>query len=416
MQQRYYRDQFPIFHQHRSGQSLVYFDTAATAQKPSCVLDKLLECYTQYYANVHRGVHPLHERATEELEQSRQVVARFLGARPFDPYEELSEIIFTSGTTMGINLVARAWGAQNLHQGDEILLTPLEHHANIVPWQRIAAERRASVRYLPLTHDGQIDLNQLDRYITSRTKLVGITGMSNVLGTVPPVEPIVHAAHAMGAVVLLDAAQSVAHQPIDVQALDVDFLVFSGHKLYGPSGIGVLYGKLELLDRMEPFLSGGNMIEFVDWQHSTYKRPPFRFEAGTLPIAEAIALRAAIEFVEQIGWEQITQHEFILLRECHQLLESTPGVTVYGPPVDQKGAIVSFTVDGIPAHDLATALAEYGIALRASHHCAMLLHRWLNVDATARISFGIYNTTDELNILNDALRATQKFFRRRRPE
>lgn len=412
------RGEFPLLLNTAHGdRPLIYFDTGATAQKPQAVIDKITECYEHYNANVHRGVHPLHERITAELEASRKKVATFLNTRPLDELElldDVSEILFTSGTTMGINLVAQAWGRQFLLAGDEILLNRLEHHANIVPWQMIAAEKGAKIVWCPLTVDGRFDLDQFDRLLTHRTKMVAVTAMSNVLGTLPPVGEIVRRAHAVGAKVLVDAAQSAPHTPIDVQAWDADFVVFSGHKLYGPTGIGVLYGKLELLDAMGPFLGGGNMIDEVFDDYSTYKRPPFKFEAGTLPIAEAIALGTAVDRVQAWGWDIIHQQERALLEACHQRLEAIPGVTIYGPSVADKGAIVSFTVEGLPAHDLGTSLAQRGIAVRASHHCAKPLHKWLGVDATTRASFAVYNTVAEVDALADAIVSTQQMFFRRR--
>ncbi len=412
------RGEFPLLTNTAGGdRPLIYLDTGATAQKPQAVIDKITECYEHFNANVHRGVHPLHERITAELEASRKKIAAFLNTRPLDELDlldDVSEIIFTSGTTMGINLVAQSWGRQFLKPGDEILLNPLEHHANIVPWQMIAAATGAKIVWCPLTADGRFDLDQFDKLLSRRTKMVAVTAMSNVLGTLPPVGEIVRRAHAVGAKVLIDAAQSAPHAPIDVQAWDADFAVFSGHKLYGPTGIGVLYGKLELLDEMGPFLGGGNMIDEVFDDHSTYKRPPFKFEAGTLPIAEAIALGTAIDCVQAWGWDVIHRQEQALLEACHERLEVIPGVTIYGPSVAHKGAIVSFTVEGIPAHDLGTSLAQRGIAVRASHHCAKPLHKCLGVDATTRASFAAYNTLAEVDALAEAIVNTQQMFFRRR--
>lgn len=409
------RRDFPMLQQRvADGRPLIYLDTGATAQKPQVVIDKLTECLEQYNANVHRGVHALHERVTAELEAARAKIGAFLNVRELDELDQLddvSEIIFTSGTTMSINLVAQAWGRNQLRPGDEILLNPLEHHANIVPWQMVTAATGAVIRWLPLTATGELDVDQLDAFLTRRTKMVAITAMSNVLGTITPIREIIARAHAVGALVLVDGAQSVPHMPTDVQALDVDFLAFSGHKLYGPTGIGVLYGKLEHLEAMSPFLGGGNMIDEVFDDHSTYKRPPFKFEAGTLPIAEAIGLGAAIDYVQSIGWTAIHEQERQLLAACHAALAEIPGVTIHGPDISRKGAIVSFTVDGVPAHDLGTNLARHGIAIRASHHCAKPLHRWLNVDATARASFAFYNTVEEVQALAEAIRQARRTFR-----
>ncbi|MBI1345602.1 SufS family cysteine desulfurase [bacterium] len=409
------RRDFPMLQQRiADGRPLIYLDTGATAQKPQAVINKITECLEQYNANVHRGVHALHERVTGELEAARAKIGAFLNVRELDELDQLddvSEVIFTSGTTMSINLVAQAWGRNHLSPGEEILLNSLEHHANIVPWQMVAAATGAVIRWLPLTTTGELDLEQLDAFLTRRTKMVALTAMSNVLGTITPVREIITRAHDVGALVLVDGAQSVPHMPTDAQALDADFLAFSGHKLYGPTGIGVLYGKLEHLEAMSPFLGGGNMIDDVFDDHSTYKRPPFKFEAGTLPIAEAIGLGAAIDYVQSIGWTAIHEQERQLLTACHAELSKIPGVTIHGPDIGHKGAIVSFTVDGVPAHDLGTNLARHGIAIRASHHCAKPLHRWLNVDATARASFAFYNTVEEVQALAEAIRQARKTFR-----
>lgn len=407
------RRDFPILRQRVAGDKpLVYLDTAATSQKPQAVIDKLVECYTQYNANVHRGVHPFHERVTAELEQARRKIAAFIGARAFDEFDDLNEVIFTSGATMAINLVAHAWGRQFLRPGDEILLNVLEHHANLVPWQIVAAETGAVLRWIPLTPDGRLDLTALDEVLTRKTRLVAVTAMSNVLGTITPIAELARRAHDVGALILVDGAQSVPHQPIHVQQLGIDFLAFSGHKLYGPTGIGVLYGRLELLDAMRPFLAGGNMIDEVFPDHSTYKRPPFKFEAGTLPIAEAIGLGAAVDYVHALGWEAIERQERDLLVACTERLQAIDGLRIYGPAVEHKGAIVSFTVEGVPAHDLGTILGQHGVAIRASHHCAKLLHGWLGVDATARASFAFYNTVEEIDTLVAALHAARRVFHR----
>jgi cysteine desulfurase/selenocysteine lyase len=405
------RRDFPLLSQRLAdGRPLVYLDTAATAQKPQCVIDKVVECYREYNANVHRGVHPLHERVTQELENARRKLARFIGAREFDEYDDLSEVIFTSGATMSINLVAHGWGRKFLRPGDEILLNLMEHHANLVPWQQAAQATGAVLKFIPLTPDGQLDLARLDDVLTHRTKLVAVTGMSNVLGTLPPVAELAQRAHGVGALILVDGAQSVPHLPVNVRELDIDFLAFSGHKLYGPTGVGVLWGRLELLDAMNPFLTGGNMIDEVFAERSTFKRPPFRFEAGTLPIAEAIGLGAAVDYLAQLGFEAVAQQEHQLLVRCHERLEEIAGVRIIGPAPSAKGAIVSFTVEGVPAHDMGTFLAMHGVAVRASHHCTMPLHAWLNVDATTRASFAFYNTLEEVDALADAIRAAQRKF------
>ncbi|NQV28733.1 MAG: SufS family cysteine desulfurase [Rhodopirellula sp.] len=404
------RRDFPILNRlleqgrHRKGRLPAFLDSAASAQKPACVIEKEREVEEQYFANAYRGVYYFGERIDEELEASRERVRQLLNAESSD------EIVFTSGTTMSINMVARAWGAKFLHPGDEVLITDMEHHANIVPWQMICQERGATLRWLPLTDDLRLDLSQLDEYLTSKTKLVAVTSMSNVLGTINPVHEIAQRAHAVGAKILVDAAQSIPHGPIDVRGAEeggdgreIDFLAFSGHKLFGPTGIGVLYGREELLREMNPFLGGGHMIRRVFKDHSEWADPPAKFEAGTIPIVQAIALGAAIDYVERLGVENVHQYEAALLRYAHEKLESIPGLKIHGPDCEFKGPICSFTIDGVSAEDLANLLDIKGVFVRHGHHCTMPLHDKLGITTSVRTSFAMYNTREEIDRLIDAI-------------
>jgi cysteine desulfurase/selenocysteine lyase len=400
------RADFPILHKPLpNGARLVYLDSGASAQKPRQVLDKLLEVYENYYANAHRGVYYFGVRIDEELEAAREKVQRFLGAA------QPEEVIFTAGTTMGVNLVAYGWGRKFLKPGDELVVNVMEHHANLVPWQQLAKEKQARLRYIPLTDDGRLDLSQLDRILNDRTRLVAVSGMSNVLGTINPIDQLAAAAKRVGALVFVDGAQSVPHLPTDVRNPQIDFLAFSGHKFFGPSGVGVLYGRRELLETMDPFLTGGGMIDEVGLEDSTWGEVPARFEAGTLPIAEAIALGAAIDYVTALGFEAIHAHEQRLLEKAHRVLPEIPGLVIYGPAPEHKGSIVSFSVAGIHPHDLAQLLDQKGVACRASHHCTMPLHEHLQVPATTRASFSLYNTEEEVDVLADAIRYARKKFR-----
>jgi cysteine desulfurase/selenocysteine lyase len=400
------RQDFPILHQRLSGDMpLVYLDTAATAQKPRAVMAKVMECYEQYNSNVHRGIHQLGDRMTVELEAAREKVQRFIGAG------ELEEIVFTSGTTMSLNMVAHGWGRKFLRPGDEILLNTMEHHANLVPWQLAAAATGATLKYIPLTADGRLDLSSLDQLLTSKTKLVAVTAMSNVLGTINPINELARRAHDVGALICVDAAQSVPHMPTNVRSPQVDFLAFSGHKLYGPTGIGVLYARRQLLEAMDPFLAGGHMIREVFLDSSTWADPPAKFEAGTCPFIEAVGLGTAIDYVNSIGLLQIGQYEHQLSVKAHEKLAAVPGVTIYGPSVDHKGAILSFTVDGVHPHDLSDVLDRRGVAVRAGHHCTMPLHELLNLTATTRASLAFYNTLDEVDALVEGVHAARKVFR-----
>lgn len=401
------RRDFPILNQPLpNGKPLVYLDTGASAQKPLCVIEKLSEVFTQYYSNTHRGIHTLGDMVTTEVEAARETVRQFIGA----PHVE--EVIFTGGTTASINAVAYGWARKFLKPGDEVLLNVMEHHANFVPWQQAAIATGATLRFIPLTADGQLDLAQLDAVLTDRTKLVAVTGMSNVLGTVNPIKELTARAHAKGALILVDGAQSVPHQAVDVRDLGIDFLVFSGHKLYGPSGIGILWGKRKLLDAMDPFQFGGNMIREVFLKNSSWADLPAKFEAGTIAIAEAIALGTAINYLQKFDPHAVHAHEMALTKKAFDLLQAISGVTIYGPGLEHRGSIISFTVDGVHPHDLADLFNNHGVAIRAGHHCTMPLHEHLNQAATARASLGIYNTLEEIDALAEAILYAKKVFRR----
>ena len=396
------RADFPILQQTLpKGLPVTYLDTAASAQKPLCVIDREREVYERFYANAYRGVYRFGAMVDEALEESRATIARFVGAGSPD------EIIFTSGTTMSLNLVAHGWGRKFVQAGDEILVNLMEHHANLVPWQMLAQAVGATLRYLPLTADGELDLSQLDQYLTRKTKLVAVTGMSNVLGTINPVRELAARAHAVGAKIVVDGAQSVPHEVTRVADDDIDFLAFSGHKLYGPSGVGVLYGKQELLEAMDPFLGGGHMIETVTLDRSTWSLPPAKFEAGTLPIAQAIALQTAVGYVEKIGLEAARTHETELLKEAVSLLSRIEGWRPLGPSPDKapdrKGPIVSFVIDGVHPEDLAQLLDLKGVYVRHGHHCTMPLHTSLGIPASVRASFGLYSTRDDVKRLSEAV-------------
>jgi len=403
------RADFPILSTILHGDKpLVYFDNAATTQRPRQVISSLVEAYEHHYANVHRGIHWLSEQSTDMYEDARESVRHFINAR------QRHEVIFTTGTTAAINLVAHSWGDGRLGPGDEILLTEMEHHSNIVPWQQLAARTGCTLRYLPITDDGLLQLDALDHMLHDRTRLVAVTAVSNVLGTHNPVAQIVARAHAAGALVLIDAAQSVPHARTDVQALDADFLAFSGHKMLGPSGVGVLYGRESLLDAMTPFLGGGSMIRRVTLEGFEPAELPGKFEAGTPPIVPALGLASAIKYLEQIGLDNIRRYESILTRRAHEVLESVDGVRLLGPDPSKKEGIVSFVVRGIHAHDVAQVMDQHGVAIRAGHHCAMPLHKRLGVAASSRASFYFYNTLDEIEELGNALRHAQQIFHRGR--
>jgi cysteine desulfurase/selenocysteine lyase len=400
------RADFPILAAKVHGdRPLVYLDSTASSQRPRQVIERIAQVYEEEYANVHRGIHWLSERSTELYEDARERVASFIGAA-----SAMEEVVFTQGTTASINLVARSWGDANTSPGDEILLTEMEHHSNIVPWQQLAERTGVALKYLPITDDGRLELDSLDELLTEKVKLVSVTAVSNVLGTINPIEKIVRRAHKVGAIVVLDAAQSVPHLETDVRSLDVDFLAASGHKMLGPSGIGFLYGKRALLEAMPPFMGGGSMIRTVEKGGFTPALLPAKFEAGTPPIAPAIALTAAIDYLDAVGLAAIHRHEVELAAKCIDALSDIDGVHIYGPPADERGGIVSFTLDGIHAHDAAQVLDMRGIAVRAGHHCCMPLHARLGVDATIRASFYLYNTRAEVDALVDGIRAVKRMF------
>ena len=395
------RRDFPALDQLVNGHPLVYLDSGATAQKPLAVIEALTGFLTWHNANVHRGVHSLSQQATGLYDQARERTRRFLGAA------EADEIIFTSGTTAAINLVAQSWGRRFLSPGDEILLTELEHHSNIVPWQLIRDFTGAVIKVIPISDDGDLDLESLDRLLSKRTRLVALTHVSNVLGTVNPVRQIAERAHAVGALVLVDGAQSAPHLAIDVRAQGADFFVFSGHKLNGPTGIGVLYGRRELLDRMPPWQGGGGMIGRVSFQETTFAPVPNRFEAGTPPFAEAIGLAAAMDYLESIPAGDLIAHEQSLLRYAERRLAEVPGVRVLGRPADRVG-VVSFTVADTHPHDVGPILDQEGIAVRAGHHCSQPSLRRFGLEATVRPSLAFYNTREEIDRLAAAIRRIQQ--------
>lgn len=400
------RADFPILaREHHAGTPLVYLDNAATTQKPRLVIEELDRYYRQYNANVHRGIHLLSEEATQAYEQARLKLRRFLNA------SSRREIVFTRGTTESLNLVAQTWGRANLGPGDVVLSTVMEHHSNIVPWQILAAEKGFAVRYLSVTPEGMLDLDEYERILTAeRVKLATVTSVSNVLGTVNPVAEMTRLAHQHGALILVDAAQAAPHMPIDVRALDVDFLAFSGHKMVGPTGSGVLYGKRALLDAMPPWMGGGDMISKVTLTGSSWNELPYKFEAGTPSIAEAIGLGHAVDYLTGIGLDAIQAHEEMLTSYALERLAEVPGLTVYGA-APERGAVAAFTLAGVHAHDVAQVLDMHGVAVRAGHHCAMPLHDHLGIAASARASFYLYNTTHEIDALIEALYAVKTTFR-----
>jgi len=398
------REDFPALHQTVNGHPLVYLDNAATSQKPHAVIDSLVHYYECDNSNVHRGIHELSNRATAAFEAARTRVARFINAPSAD------EIVFTRGTTEGINLVAAAWGNSNLKPGDQILLTEMEHHSNIVPWQLLAERTGAELIYLPVTgDDGLLDLDRLDQLLTSQVKLFAMVHISNTLGTVNPVAELCARARHLGVTTLVDAAQSVGHMPVDVQQIDCDFLVFSGHKLCGPTGIGVLYGRSELLNAMPPYQGGGDMILSVDFHKTSYKQAPHKFEAGTPDISGPIAMHAAMDYLEGIGLESIWQHDQELASYAYERLSELKGVRLFGPKTGRAG-VVSFLLDGVHAHDLVTVADRSGVALRGGHHCTQPLMRKLGVESTARASFYLYNTKSEVDRLFEVMVQTQQFF------
>jgi len=401
------RSDFPILSTKiHDDKPLVYLDNAATTQRPRPVIDVLATAYETQYANVHRGIHYLSELSTDLYENARETVQRFVNAR------RSHEIVFTSGTTASINLVARSWGDANVGQGDEILLTEMEHHSNLIPWQQLAQRTGCTIKFVPLTDDGLLVFDALDDLLSERTKLVSVVAVSNVLGTINPLETLIRRAHDAGALVLVDAAQSVPHDVTDVQTLDADFLAFSGHKMLGPSGIGALYGRESLLEAMPPFLGGGSMIHRADLDGFEPADLPSKFEAGTPPIVPALGMAAAVEYLEKIGLQAIHEYEHELTCKAHEILQRFDEVRLLGPTPGDKGGIVSLVIDGIQANDLAMVLDEQGVAVRAGHHCAMPLHARMGVSASARASFYFYNTLEEVETLGAALSAALRVLRR----
>ena len=397
------RDDFPILEQEVNGRPLIYFDNAATTQKPRAVLEALRRYYEHDNANVHRGLHELSSRATEAYEAARQRVAAYLGAASAE------EIVFTRGTTESINLVAQAWGGKFVREGDIILLTEMEHHSNLVPWQLLAARTGAQLRFLPVLEDGSLALEQLTKMLTPEVKLFAFTHVSNSLGTINPVADLCRQARSRGVVTLVDAAQSAGHLPLDVRELDCDFLAFSGHKMSGPTGIGVLYGRAEMLEAMPPWEGGGEMIVSVTLQKSTFKKPPHRFEAGTPNIAGAIGLAAAMNYLDAIGRPAIFAHDTALTAQAAAQLAELPGMRVLGPR-GERGALVGFVMEGIHPHDLTTFADQHGLALRGGHHCNQPLMRKFGLPGTTRASFYFYNTSEEIDRMIEILRAAARFF------
>jgi cysteine desulfurase/selenocysteine lyase len=397
------RKYFPILHQKVNGHPLVYLDNGATTQKPIQVIEAVDNYYKQFNSNVHRGVHTLGSKATDAYEGAREKVRSFINAR------ESAEVVFTRGTTSAVNTVAYGYARLVLKPGDEIVTTIAEHHANFIPWQQAAKATGATFKFIPLAEDGTVTLEAVRQTVTDNTKIVAIRHVSNVLGDTVPIKEIARIAHEHGALLFVDGAQGVPHHKIDVQDLDCDFYVFSGHKMAGPTGIGVLYGKREVLERVEPMEFGGEMIDYVDLYDSTWRELPWKFEGGTPIIAGAIGLAAAIDFLEEIGLENIQQHEKKLMAYALEQMKEIDGLAIYGPQKDRSG-LITFNLDRMHAHDLSTVLDSYGIAIRAGHHCAQPLMRWLKVPATARASFYLYNTEEEVDALVDGLKKAKEFF------
>lgn len=395
---------FPILETLAHGKRLVYLDSAATSQKPRAVIDRMVRFYEEENANVHRGIYELGEKATAAYEGAREASARFIGAR------STRSIVFTKGTTESINLVRYTWARANVHEGDEVLVTEMEHHSNLIPWQLLCAETGATLRHLPIDDDGKLRIDLLGEYLTDRTKLVGMSLMSNVLGTINPVRTVSDAAHAVGARILVDAAQAAPHLSFDVNDLDCDFLAFSAHKMCGPTGAGLLYGREDLLEEMPPFHGGGEMIREVWADHATWAEIPQKFEAGTPNIAQVVGMGAAIEYLEDLGMDAVREHEMQLTKYALDRIFSI-GATIYGPmDVHDRGSVVSFNLEEVHPHDMATIVDQEGVCIRAGHHCAQPLMRKLGVPATARASFYIYNTEEDVDALIDALEKSKGWF------
>ena len=396
---------FPILNQEVNGHPLVYLDSAATSQKPTSVIEAVSNYYLHDNSNVHRGVHTLGTRATDAYEGAREKIRKFINAK------SIQEIVYTRGTTTALNLVASSYGRANLHEGDEIIVTYMEHHSNLIPWQQVAKQTGATLKYFPLQEDGTLAIEDVRSTITPNTKIVALTMVSNVLGTMNPIKEIAQIAHENGAVIVVDGAQGAPHLGIDVQDLDIDFLAFSGHKMCGPTGIGVLYGKKQLLENMEPIEFGGEMIDFVGLHESTWKELPWKFEGGTPIIAGAIGLGAAIDFLQEIGLDNILEHEHKLAAYALEKMSTIEGLTIYGPAeAENRAGVITFNLSDVHPHDVATVLDAEGIAVRAGHHCAQPLMKWLNVSATARASFYLYNTEEDIDKLVEGLAKTKEYF------
>jgi len=399
------RRDFPVLRREVNGRPLVYLDNAATSQKPVQVIAEITRYYRDFNANIHRGVHTLSQEATDAYEATREKVRAFINGY------HTAEIVFTRNTTESINLVAHSYGRTFLQPGDEVVISELEHHSNIVPWQMLRDERGIVLRYIPMFDDGTLDLAEARRLIGPRTKLLAITQMSNALGTIVPLEELIELAHRNGAVVLVDGAQSVPHLPTDVRALGADFLAFSAHKMLGPTGVGVLWGRRELLEAMPPFLGGGDMILTVSMEQSTWNELPYKFEAGTPNIADVVAFGKALDYLQSFGMDQIRRHERELLEYAITKLVDLPGITLYGPTdLDQRGGVVSFGLEGVHPHDIGQVLDTHGVAIRTGHHCAQPVMTHLHIPATARASFYMYNTTDEVDALAEAITEAARFF------
>ncbi|PLS02650.1 cysteine desulfurase [Neobacillus cucumis] len=399
------RSQFPILDQEVNGKPLVYLDSSATSQKPIKVIETVEKYYREINSNVHRGVHTLGTRATDAYEGAREKVRKFINAK------SIQEVIFTRGTTTSLNTVASSYAAANLKEGDEIVITYMEHHSNIIPWQQVAKRTGAQLKYIPLQEDGTLSLEDVRATITPNTKIVSVMQVSNVLGVINPVKEIAQIAHENGAIMVVDGAQSAPHMKIDVQDLDCDFLAFSGHKMCGPTGIGVLYGKKHLLENMEPIEFGGEMIDFVHLQESTWKELPWKFEGGTPIIAGAVGLGAAIDFLNEVGLDNIAEHEHKLAAYALEKMSAVEGMTIYGPlDAAKRAGLITFNIKDVHPHDVATVLDAEGIAVRAGHHCAQPLMRWLNASATARASFYLYNTEEDIDKLVEGLVKTKEYF------
>jgi cysteine desulfurase/selenocysteine lyase len=397
------RTDFPILSREVYGRPLVYLDSGASAQKPHVVIDTMSEMLENEYANVHRGVHYLSQRATERYEGVRDIVARFINA------ERPDEIIYTRGGTEALNLIANSWGRANLQAGDEVVISTMEHHANIVPWQMLRDSIGIVLKIAPIGDDGGFLFDEFEKLLTPKTKIVSLTHVSNVLGSVVPIKRAAAAAHAVGAIMVVDGCQGITHMPVDVQDLDADFYVFSGHKLYGPNGIGIMYGKASLLADMPPWQGGGDMIASVSFEKTVYAKPPHRFEAGTPDIVETVGLGAAIEYVEGLGMDAIAAHETAMAQYAHARLQEIPGLRIYGETPD-KAAIVSFTLEDVHPHDIGTIVDRAGVAVRVGHHCAEpLMHRF-GLSAMARASFGLYNNEADVDTLVEALQQVQELF------